>query len=237
VTAAPSGIIAYEVTGKGIFAVSAAGEQLGLAGHQHTFIRAPRDDASSPDGNAIATVERRPDGVFLNVIWNHRVLAPIQLAGPDAPTLVDGGKSLAAAVKGVPLVLAWAPDSKTLAYGSITGEPYVLHLLTAAGVRDVQVSGGYVGELTWSPDGRYLAISTYALDRKDHSVLIIGVGETVARRLSDGCHIVWSPDSRYIAIHRDPRTETGAWVLSADASERYAITTDPDAFPLTWTGS
>jgi hypothetical protein len=233
----PGGVIVYEVTGLGRFTTTAAGEPLDGSGHDHPFLRAPRDDARSPDGNALASVERRPEGVFLNVTWRHVSLAPIMLAGPDAPELVNGGKVQAAAVKGVPLVLAWSPDSKALAYGSLTGEPFVLHVLTLHGDRDVEVPGGYVGELSWSPDGHYLAISTYAMDRKDHTVLLLGVGESRAHRLSDGCHIIWSPASGHVAIHRDPRAETGAWVLSVTGNDRYAITSEPDAYPLTWSES
>jgi Tol biopolymer transport system component len=98
-----------------------------------------------------------------------------------------------------------------------------------------EVVGGYVGELAWSPDGSKLAISTYTIDRLSHSVLITDPGDGYAPRLLDGCHVTWSPDSAYLAVHRDPGAEPGAWVVSAtDAAERWAITREVQAFPLTW---
>ncbi|MEO6043326.1 MAG: hypothetical protein ABIQ47_05340 [Tepidiformaceae bacterium] len=97
------------------------------------------------------------------------------------------------------------------------------------------VTGGYVGELAFSPDGRYLAVSTYAMDRKNHTVLMLDLASGRMIRLIDGCHITWSPDSRYVAIHRDPGAESGAWVVSAtDATNRWAVSRETQAFPLTW---
>jgi Tol biopolymer transport system component len=153
---------------------------------------------------------------------------------------VAGGKGAARAVDGIPFVVAWSPDSQSLAFGSITGEPYVLGVLRSPGSPNptlgfAEVRGGYIGELAWSPDGKYLAISTYSLDRRNHTVLIAAGSTGLVRTLIDGCHITWSPDSKYIAIHRDPGVEGGAWVVSAtDKEDRWPISREEKAFPLTW---
>jgi Tol biopolymer transport system component len=172
-----------------------------------------------------------PDGV-------QRVV--YQLAGEFDPQLVAGGKGAARAVEGIPFVVAWSPDSKTFAFGSITGDPYVLGLMRYPGsvqpqLTFAEVTGGYVGELAWSPDGKLLAISTYALDRRNHTVLMADPVSGSIRKLIDGCHITWAPDSKYIAIHRDPGVESGAWVVSAtDSEDRWPISREVKAFPLTW---
>lgn len=249
----PGGIITYEVTGKGLFVANGAGETLGTSTfeqlHAEGQVASPTESAVSPDGKWVAGIVRNPDGsVFLGLTSHEQQASKYgggpriitQLAGSDDPALVAGGKGPARAVSGVPLVVAWSPDSKMLAFGSITGEPYTLGILrypewSQPSIAYSEVSGGYVGELAWSPDGTQLAISTYSMDRLNHSVLIADPNGGNVRILSDGCHITWSPDSQYVAVHRDPGAETGAWVIAAaDYADRWAITREVQAFPLTW---
>jgi hypothetical protein len=241
----PAGVITYEVTGKGLFTADGGGHPIGTSNYEHLHaeghVATAVEIAPSPDGSLIAKVVRDEAGVFLAVTDAQGAQRSLtQLASGDDPQLVAGGKGHARAVQGVPLVVAWSPDSKLLAFGSVTGEPYSLGLMRSPAslqpdVRYREVVGGYVGELAWSPDGSKLAISTYTIDRLSHSVLITDPGYGYAPRLLDGCHVTWSPDSAYLAVHRDPGAEPGAWVVSAtDAAERWAITREVQAFPLTW---
>jgi hypothetical protein len=136
--------------------------------------------------------------------------------------------------------MAWSPDSSTLAFGSITGEPYTLGLLHSPGspqptISFREVAGGYVGELAWAPDGSKLGISTYSIDRLNHTVLVADAYSGLVQQLSDGCHVTWSPDSAFIAVHRDPGAEAGAWIIAAtDFATRWPITREVQAFPLAW---
>lgn len=242
----PAGVITYEVTGRGLFTASGAGDPIGTASYEHLHasghVATAVESTASPDGTLIASVVRNPGGVFLAVSGADGAQRSLtQLAGDGDPQLVAAGKGHARAVDGVPLVVAWSPDSQFLAFGSVTGEPYSLGVMRSPGsyqpeVMYRSVSGGYVGELAWSPDGAKLAISTYSMDRLNHSVLVAdpsGGGE--AALLLDGCHVTWSPDSGYLAVHRDPGAEAGAWVVAAtDAADRWAITREVQAFPLTW---
>ena len=243
--AGPGGVITYEVTGKGLFTSTGEGAALGRTTvdqlHAEGLVAAAVDEAPSPDGKWTAAILRNPEGVFLALRGEDGVQRiATQLASGDGPALVAGGKGHARAVEGVPLVVAWSPDSKTLAFGSVTGSPYFLGLLSNPGAVNPaityrEVSGGYVGELAWSPDGKNLAISTYSLDRLDHSVLIADPATGYVKTLIDGCHLTWSPDSEYVAVHRDPGPEAGAWVIAAaNKSDRWAITREVQAFPLTW---
>lgn len=163
------------------------------------------------------------------------VLAILRDGANLSPVLA--GKVAARAVEGIPLTAAWSPDGRYLAFGSITGEPWFLNLFDATtGLhRLVLIEGGYVGELAWSPDGRKLAISTYQVDRSDHTVLVLDhPAAEQARRVVDGCAVVWSPDSTRLFVHREPRVAKGAWVVPLDGSAPRAISNDEDAFPVSW---
>jgi hypothetical protein len=160
----------------------------------------------------------------------------MQIAGPDDPELLAATKGQAAALDGVPLTIAWSPDSRYLAYGSITSEPFALAVVRT----DIwstlfrTVAGGYVGELAWAPDSSHLAISTYELDRSDHSVLIYEPKRSTVRPLIDGCAVVWAPDATFLAVHREPSVASGVWLTSPDGETRIEVTADVLAFPLRW---
>jgi hypothetical protein len=235
------GIITYSVAGKGFFAATGDGEFLGPARPDdlvHVHDAGATEQVLSPDGTRSARIDRREDGVYLAVGSPGAEDLTWQLAGPSDPALVSGGKGHARELAGVPLVVAWSPDSKKLAFGSITGEPWNLTILNVeygtVAMGHYPVSGGYVGELAWAPDGSYLAISTYSLDRRNHSVLILDAKTSRLDRVVDGCHLTWSPDSKFIAIHRDPGPDGGAWVISPDGETMYPITRERDAFPHSW---
>jgi hypothetical protein len=242
----PPGVITYEVTGQGVYTTDSSARQRESTTYDHVHsegqVATATDAVPSPDGKYRASLfHNAQDGVYLAITGPDGVQRmPWQLAGEFDPQLVAGGKSAARAVEGIPFVVAWSPDSQALAFGSITGEPYVLGVLRSPGSANPtlefeEVRGGYIGELAWSPDGKYLAISTYSLDRRNHTVLIAAGGTGLVRTLIDGCHITWSPDSKYIAIHRDPGVEGGAWVVSAtDKEDRWPISREEKAFPLTW---
>jgi WD40 repeat protein len=240
--AGPSGIITYSVSGHDPVVVTATGGPANAAPGARLARTQPSvpDEFPAPDGTVTAVVIRGDSGVVLALREGNLVRQTAQLAGPDSPALVDGGKVQAAAVKGVPLVVAWSPDSRTVAYGSLVGEPFTLNVASRdSGLTKVRdgaytLSGGYVGELAWSPDGRWLAVSTYTMDRKNHTVFVLSAATGSLRRLSDGCHITWSPDSRFLAIHRDPQPEPGAWVISVESGESYALSRDPQAYPHSW---
>jgi WD40 repeat protein len=239
-----AGTITYEVTGSGLYTADASGAPIGTTTYDKLAhdgqVATAQDSVPSPDGKTVVTIERVTEGVFLSVTASGFTNRVAQLAGSSDPALVAGGKGAARAVEGVPLVVSWAPDSSRVAFGSITGEPYSLTVMRAgfgssSAMQGYEVQRGYVGELAFSPDGKYLAVSTYALDRKTHTVLMLELATGRISRLIDGCHITWSPDSRYVAIHRDPGIEAGAWVVNAtNAEDRWAISNEVQAFPLTW---
>jgi hypothetical protein len=235
-TTKPHGIISYTTT-QGEASVRPDGQAvtIGLPAAVPVVTNTGTEEFSAPDGQALASVERDDAGAWLAL---RGVASPgrvAQLTDPSSPPLVNGVKGDAQVVGGVPLTVAWSPDSRYLAYGSLTGRPYTLHIVdrTTGDQQSFIVDGGFVGELAWSAQGR-LAISTYSDNRRDHSTYVLNPNGGIPVRLIDGCHVVWSPDGRYLVLHRDPQRAPGAWVVAADGSSAYALTNEQTAFPLTW---
>ena len=159
------------------------------------------------------------------------------LADVDGPPLVAGnGKSSARSVDGVPLLIRWSPDGSRLAWGSVSGSPYNLHIADRGSwsSRSYPLEGGYVGELAWSADARYLAVSTYGRDRLDHTLLLFDALENHGpQRLAKGCVVVWAPDSRHLVLHGEPRTQPGLLVISVSGDVR-RVTERTDVAPFAW---
>ena len=235
--AGPSGTIVFEVTGKGYFAAPA--DRPSLAAETKWSAPERGGFATAPNGRYFAFAMRDERGVALVVGWPGGTTDLARLAEPNDPALIEG-KGEAASVGGVPLVIAWSPDSQRVAFGTLK-LPFVLTIAerTSGGewrLSEHRVAGGYIGELAWAPGGSTLAVSTYSLDRKDHTVFVLGLDGGGPRRLVDGCRIAWSPDGRYVVVHRDSPTEPGTWIVSIDGAERFAVTTEPKSYPVAWRG-
>ena len=240
----PRGLLTYTL-GDGTYATVQAGNPTVLVDSparevSRTLTSGARGDVyASPDGQFVATVYRDEQGTRIDVTAGFALVGSFLLAAPEGDQLVNGGKGPAAAVSGVPLNIEWSPDSRYLAFGSITGAPWALNVLSVEAWRldRYAIEGGYVGELAWSPGSDLLAISTYEIDRRDHNVLIFDPRTRAVSYLIDGCEIVWAPDGRYLAVHREPRIEPGVWITSADGETRIRATDDPMAFPISWVES
>ncbi len=238
-TAEPGGVITY-TTPNGDVRVRPNGEKLVGAGSAPPAVASVQgtsaEDIPAPDAQATAVVERAADGTWLSVRDQAGQRRLAQLASPGSPPVVNGVKTVARSLGGIPLVVSWSPDGAYLAYGTVSGLPYSLSIAdrTTWSPRSYEVGNDYVGEAAWSPDGRYLAISTYSLDRKNHTVYVWDGDSKALSKLVDGCHIAWSPDGRYLVLHRDPYREPGVWIVSVDGKERRALTHDSNGFPLSW---
>ena len=191
---------------------------------------------TSPDGRYVAAIRFDDDGTHLDITNNDRLVRSYWIASPTDPAVVLGPKDPARALEGVPLAVAWSPDSESLAFGSLSGAPWSLVVASVGSWTPnwYQVRGGYVGELAWAPDSSQLAISTYEIDRSDHNVLMFDVATRTVRDLIDGCSIVWAPNGQFLAVHREPAVDTGVWMTSSDGLTRFEATDDPMAFPVSW---
>jgi hypothetical protein len=184
----------------------------------------------SPDGGAIAFVRTADEGAWLiprlMVLEGGQITEVGQLGDGDSPSLVLGGKGGARSRGGVPLIVSWSPDGQTLSWGSVAEPQYTLQLAERGSwkARSLPLEGGYAGELAWAPDGRHLAISTYAEDRTDHTILMLDTaGSEPPKQVAKGCVMVWSPNGRYLALHGEPRTQLGLWVVSVNGGARQVI--------------
>ncbi len=240
----PSGVLTYSL-GDGTYATVRADDptvHVEALAREVALVEPAASQADvydSPDEQLVATAYRDEQGTRIEVTTVSGQVGSFLLAAPEGDQLVNGGKGPAAAVASVPLTVQWSPDSRYLAFGSITGAPWALNVLSVgAGRLDrYAVQGGYVGELAWSPGSDLLAISTYEIGRRDHNVLLFDAGARTVRHLIDGCEVVWAPDGRYLAVHREPRVEPGVWIASADGETRIRATADPMAFPISWVES
>lgn len=233
----PQGIIGYRLDGREVW-VRADGHTVAKPeGIDDEAITANGGEFRSPDGRIVAFMDLSNAGAWLSVWEGESVRRVGRLAEPGSPRLLpDGGKGAALETGGVPLVVAWSPDSQTLAWGSVTEPPYNLHIAKRGewDVRSLPLIGGWVGELAWSPDGRFLAISTYAENRTDHTLLMFDtLGNEVPRQLAKGCVVVWSPDSRHLALHGEPKSQPGLWVVAVDGRARQ-ITEQTAVAPFVW---
>jgi hypothetical protein len=240
---APSGVIGYQVQGEWSWvsadtAVPAPGHAGAPAEALHVGLGAVTGavpwEFPAPGGERIAYLDPGTAG-YLFIADSSSITQIGRVTDKTSPELIIGDKGAAALAGGVPLIAAWSPDAALLAWGSLAGVPETLHVSTADGevTRTFALEEGYVGEAVWSPDGRYLAISSY--DEGRHGLYVLDTRDWSFAKLLDGCHIVWSPDSNWMALHRDPGDETGVWTVSPeDPRDRAQITSAVRAFPVAW---
>ncbi len=124
---------------------------------------------------------------------------------------------------------AWAPDGKTLAFGSDREDKRQIYLIDLAGGEAQKLTSGEEspGAFAWAPDGKSIAFTSsdprpedlkerekkYAefdvidQDHRMSHLFVVDVQSKAVRRLTKGAFTVgrfdWSPDSRQIAFdHR-----------------------------------
>jgi WD40 repeat protein len=94
--------------------------------------------------------------------------------------------------------VAWSPDGKHLASGSLK-EVQVWHPLAEQRVATLRSQSGWVRVLAWAPDGKYLAASN---EDKQVQVWEAVRGRLVAALRGQGERVsglAWAPDGKYLA--------------------------------------
>jgi Tol biopolymer transport system component len=117
----------------------------------------------SPDGNQIAyawdeTNAGKSAHIYVKMIGSGR---PVQVTAGAAPDSVP----------------AWSPDGRSIAFVRTQGERNAIYLISPVGGTERKIADGYfVDTISWSPDGRFLAVA----DRKspnDYSSLYLVDGD------------------------------------------------------------
>lgn len=123
----------------------------------------------------------------------------ISLPQGNAPYIPE----LLVELSGVMTSMAWSPvaGSDMLAVASTSSNITLLDVRTGA-QETIRHDGGYLSDLMWSPDGRYLLFVDISSDVMSE-VYAIEVATLAVRNLSDypglDMSAVWSPDGQWIA--------------------------------------
>lgn len=118
----------------------------------------------------------------------------------------------------------WAPDSKRIAFATMTGE---LRILNADGSNLRRIGDPALTYLlpTWSPDGSWIAVRAPSTDDGRFLGYVIHPDGTGATQITtatfmEEAHggLVWSPDSRSVAYHSGVPTDFDIAISRLDAS-------------------
>jgi Tol biopolymer transport system component len=182
-----------------------------------------------------------------------RVPAPFGLAS-NGRLVVDTNGSLLVAdpsggkpeplVEGVRLAagVTFSRDGARVAFWG-DGSPDTLYIANADGSAVRQLAQNlWIGtdkSPTWSPDGRFIAISTESgPDRGDEFMLVVDAGSGAISRIAapelDGTRAIvpaWSPDGAWIAFvgiaRDDPSGQPAYWIVHPDGSSARKLPTSP----------
>jgi TolB protein len=128
--------------------------------------------------------------------------------------------------------LAWSPDGRTLAFGSICIEENVrIHLFyRETGEVSIVTDDSYASSNpAFSPDGRFLAFSSTRDGPTDILIYDLQTGEitNLTQSESRDRHPSWSPDGLWIAFTSDEAGNDDIFVIGLDGSGRMNLTKSP----------
>lgn len=100
-------------------------------------------------------------------------------------------------------------------------------------------TGGYKGDLSWSPDGNRIAFTGQYAGDSSPGIYVLDVETGASTKLTpdserDG-HPAWSPDGTFIAYASGPLDAlTHVWLMRADGTGRRDLTPNGDGDEPTW---
>jgi Tol biopolymer transport system component len=155
-----------------------------------------REPVLSPDGHTLAMVSDRPDPSLSDVVLQFYDLATKKSTIPTLPETAPLGHQDP----------TWRPDGKVLLYvhnsrdGS-KGSPSIWRWDAVKGKAAALTGPGYL-EPSFSPDGRYIAVTKTSTFGNDLSILDASNGRELLRLTNDGSSWapVWSPLGDSIAF-------------------------------------
>ncbi len=173
----------------------------------------------SPDGSLIAYDKPGPEGTDIYVM------------------AASGGEPLKLTRSpGEHRLPRWSPNGESIAFLSRRGAESAICLIPPLGgsVRELVrisasndfglVSGGSLGAMPWSPDGKEL------LFPRGGALWKVDIATAKETRLTDpgpgGAHATWSPDGNWIAFERTQDKRSGLWLLPAGGGEPRPLLVD-----------
>lgn len=185
------------------------------------------DPVWSHDGTKIAFASRDEHADFGIVIMNNDGSAPLRLTGKSDTNP------------------AWSPTAAKIAFKSRRGGDYAIYVMNADGTgqRRLTKSFYYIGDLSWSPDGKQLAFTLNREEGKRAQIYVIEVEGSGVRRLTDSNEDTWirsptwSPDGARIAyISSTYGRRSRIYLVNPDGSDPSLLSDDLENNPerLAW---
>lgn len=181
--------------------------------------------AFSPDGNQIAFV------------WDNQVY--VKIVGTEKPLrLTDKAGSYRTPV--------WSPDGRYIAFTKNSGEHNTIVKVPALGGPEIQLAqiGPDGWGLSWSPDGKKVAISDKDLPAERYGIFLLSLENGERQRLTRpeqayDDHPVFSPDGQTVAfIHIASGNQNDLFIVSAEGGEPVRVTFDDRLIDgLAWTAN
>jgi len=155
--------------------------------------------AMSPDGNEVAFSwqgEKSTDPSIYNIY--------VQLVGAGSPLRITSSRAS-------DLSPAWSPDGRFIAFEREAGQSHTYFIVPALGGPERKLASAYpqefAGGISWSPDGKYLAVADGGSPNESRAAIIFISVESGERRHSGieapAPYIVapaFSPDGKYLAF-------------------------------------
>ena len=146
---------------------------------------------------------------------------------------------------------AWSPDGTMLALG-LDGYHYAdnnskVGIISASGglIREIGIRSERVGEVLWSPDGKYIAFVTLEhlgrrvsnlMDKKVHIASVDRTGRTEVFEHSES--VTWSPKVNYVAFiedNKDMGMKKKVWLLDMQTWRRsQLLASKEDIRKISW---
>lgn len=184
----------------------------------------------SPDGSRIAfTSDRQPGESISDDIW------VMNSNGGSAVNLTPNGEFLWEDSHG-----AWGPEGERIAFirfgilasPTSPGAPAGLWIVNADGSGEELITALDTAllskELTWSPDGSWIAFGVSAGDDEEIWLVDVATGETrrIAKRTGSLYGITWAPDSSALAFTHRQGQDLEILVAAVDGSMLWTLFDD-----------